>query len=168
MLKLSNFIRAAIEAVMSAPINNASIGLKSKKRGFSTCRTFTLFLPCRQRCRTLSFGRYIEVCTKHWCVRIEEHYLHGKGVVLYLARYCKGGPIDPRQLKQITADVVTMSYLDHRDQRIKQQRLKPKDFITRLLQHVPPKSLHTIRYYRLYASASTLRYEPCQQQCGAV
>ena len=111
---------------------------------------------------------YRSLYKKHWCVRIEERYAHGKGVVLYLARYCKGGPVDPRQLKQITADVVTMSYLDHRDKRIKQQRLKPMDFISRLLQHVPPKGLHTIRYYGLYASASKLRYQRCQQQCGTV
>lgn len=111
---------------------------------------------------------YRSVYKKHWCVRIEERYAHGKGVVLYLARYCKGGPVDPRQLKQITADVVKMSYLDHRDQRIKQQRLKPMDFITRLLQHVPPKGLHTIRYYGLYASASKLRYQRCRQQCGTI
>nr|WP_269751431.1 transposase [Denitrificimonas caeni] len=111
------------------------------------------------------WSMYRSLYKKHWCVRIEERYAHGKGVVLYLARYCKGGPVDPRQLKQITADVVTMSYLDHRD---KQQRLKPMDFITRLLQHVPPKGLHTICYYGLYASASTLRYEPCRQQCGTV
>ena len=111
---------------------------------------------------------YRSLYKKHWCVRIEERYAHGKGVVLYLARYCKGGPVDPRQLKQMTADVVTMSYLDHRDKRIKQQRLKPMDFISRLLQHVPPKGLHTIRYYGLYASASRLRYERCKEECGTV
>lgn len=114
------------------------------------------------------WSMYRSLYKKHWCVRIEERYAHGKGVVLYLARYCKGGPVDPRQLKQMTANVVTMSYLDHRDKRIKQQRLKPMDFITRLLQYVPPKSLHTIRYYGLYASASKLRYERCRQECGTV
>lgn len=111
---------------------------------------------------------YRSLYKKHWCVRIEERYAHGKGVVLYLARYCKGGPVDPRQLKQITSDAVTMSYLDHRDKRIKQQRLKPMDFITRLLQHVTPKGLHTIRYYGLYASASKSRYLLCRQQCGTL
>ncbi len=69
------------------------------------------------------WSMYRGLYKKHWCVRIEERYAHGKGVVLYLARYCKGGPVDPRQLKQMSADVVTMSYLDHRDKRIKQQRL---------------------------------------------
>ena len=61
-----------------------------------------------------------------------------------------------------------MSYLAHPDKHIKQQRLKPMGFITRLLQHAPPKSLHTTRYYGLYASTSKLWYERCCQQCGAV
>ena len=96
---------------------------------------------------------------KHWCARIDECYAHGKGVVLYLARYCKGGPVDPRQLKQMIADVITMSYLDHRDKCIKQQRLKPIDFITRLLQHVPLKA------YILFVITGCMlrraRYEQC-------
>lgn len=117
---------------------------------------------------TQFWSMYRSLYKKHWCVRIEERYAHGNGVVLYLARYCKGGPVDPRQLKQVTADVVKMSYLDHRDKRIKQQRLKPMYFITRLLQHVPPKGLHTIRYYGPYASASKLRYQQCQQQIGTL
>lgn len=114
------------------------------------------------------WAMYQSLYQKHWCVRIEERYAHGKGVVLYLARYCKGGPVDPRQLKQMNADTVTMSYLDHRDKRIKQQQLKPMDFITRLLQHVPPTGLHTLRYYGLYAPASKLRYQRSRQQCGTV
>ena len=61
-----------------------------------------------------------------------------------------------------------MSYLDHRDKRIKQQRLKPMDFITLLLQHVPPTGVQTIRYYGLEASASTGRDERCRQECGTV
>lgn len=58
-----------------------------------------------------------------------------------------------KQIKKMTADVKTMSY---REKRIKQQRLKPMDFITRPLQHVPPKGLHTIRYCELYALTSQL------------
>lgn len=73
---------------------------------------------------------------RHWCVRIEECYAHGKGVVLCLARYCKAGPVHQRKLKQMSSGVVTMSYLDYRDKRIKQQRLKTVGFINRLLHHV--------------------------------
>lgn len=105
---------------------------------------------------------------KEWNVRIEDKYAHGKGVVLYLARYCKGGPINPTQIKSVTAKKVEMSYLDHRTSRIKMQRLKPEDLINRLLQHVPVKGLHTIRYYGLYSSASKKSYEVVRNQFGNV
>ena len=36
---------------------------------------------------------------KQWSVRIEQRYEHGKGVMLYLSRYLKGGPVSPEQLR---------------------------------------------------------------------
>lgn len=38
---------------------------------------------------------------KSWCVRIEEQYAHGKGVLVYLSRYLKGGPIRASQIIQL-------------------------------------------------------------------
>lgn len=111
---------------------------------------------------------YRALYQKHWNVRIEERYHHGKGVVLYLARYCKGGPVHPKQLQSVTNKAVTMRYLDHRDKRVKYQRLAPMDFIKRLLQHVPPSGLHTVRYYGLYASACKAKYQHCRNLLGTV
>ncbi len=111
---------------------------------------------------------YRSLYEKSWSVRIEERYEHGKGVLLYLARYCKGGPVDPRQLKRVESDVVEMSYLDHRDKRIKVQRLKPQEFIRRVLLHVPPQGLHTVRYYGLYAAAAKDDYQRCRKVCGTL
>lgn len=105
---------------------------------------------------------------KSWSVRIEERYEHGKGVILYLARYCKGGPVNPRQLKRVDADVIEMSYLDHRDKRVKSQCLTPLEFIQRVLLHVPPQGLHTLRYYGLYAPAAKQDYLRCRKACGTL
>lgn len=105
---------------------------------------------------------------KDWSVRIEERYEHGKGVALYLARYCKGGPVNPVQIQSVDAQTVHMSYLDHRDKRTKVQRLRPLEFIERLLQHVPTPGFHTVRYYGLYASAAKRRYAPCLAHLGCV
>lgn len=102
---------------------------------------------------------YRSLYRKAWSVRIEERYEHGKGVMLYLARYCKGGPLHPDQIKGWHGDQLTMSYLDHRDKRIKQQRLSPLQLIQRLLQHVPATGVHTVRYYGLYAPAAKERYQ---------
>ena len=111
---------------------------------------------------------YRSLYQKSWSVRIQERYEHGKGVLLYLARYCKGGPVDPRQLKRVEPDVVEMSYLDHRDKRTKLQQLKPQEFIRRVLLHVPPPGLHTIRYFGLYAPAAKGDYQRCRQVCGTL
>lgn len=103
---------------------------------------------------------------KEWSVRIEERYAHGKGVMLYLARYCKGGPLHPEQIKAWDGKQIDMSYLDHRDHRIKQQRLTPQELIQRLLQHVPARGVHTVRYYGLYAPAAKRRYQRALSQHG--
>ena len=96
---------------------------------------------------------------KDWSVRIEERYRHGKGVMLYLARYCKGGPLRPGQIKAWEGQHLEMSYLDHRDKRIKRQRLSATQLSQRLLQHVPPTGVHTVRYYGLYAPTAKRRHK---------
>jgi hypothetical protein len=111
---------------------------------------------------------YRSLYKKSWSVRIEERYEHGKGVLLYLARYCKGGPVNPRQLKRIDAAGIEMSYLDHRDKRVKSQRLRPEEFIRRVLLHVPPQGLHTLRYYGFYAPAAKQDYRRCRKACGTL
>jgi hypothetical protein len=96
---------------------------------------------------------------KEWSVRIEDRYAHGKGVMLYLARYCKGGPMRPEQIRGWDGKRLEMSYLDHRDKRIKRQQLTPLQLIQRLLQHVPASGVHTVRYYGLYAPAAKQRHQ---------
>lgn len=105
---------------------------------------------------------------KEWSVRIEERYGHGKGVMLYLARYCKGGPFNPKQIVSSNGREIEMRYLDHRDQRIKHQRLKPLQLIQRLLQHVPAMGVHTARYYGLYAPAAKRRHAEAVAQHGSL
>jgi len=59
--------------------------------------------------------------TKAWSVRIEEQYDTGRGVMLYLSRYMKGGPLNPRQIKRCDNERVDLSYKDHRDKRTKKR-----------------------------------------------
>lgn len=100
--------------------------------------------------RILQRGLY----KKAWSVRIQERYGHGRGVLLYLARYCKGGPLKPEQLLGGTAERVLLRYFDHREQRQRTLVLSPAQLCERLLWHVPPMGVHTVRYYGLYAAAS--------------
>ena len=56
-----------------------------------------LRLPADQN-REVFYANYKAAYSKTWCVRIEDQYAHGKGVLVYLTRYLKGGPIHPSQI----------------------------------------------------------------------
>lgn len=111
---------------------------------------------------------YRSLYKKEWSVRIEERYEHGKGVLLYLARYCKGGPLNPKQIRSSDDRSINLSYLDHRDKQTKEMSLEPKEFFRRLLEHVPPGGVHTVRYYGLYAPASKKKHQFCAESLGTL
>jgi hypothetical protein len=103
---------------------------------------------------------------KSWNVRIQERYPHGQGVMLYLARYVKGGAITDRRLVQATAHDVTFGYVDHHDQRAKQMTLSTENFIQRVLWHVPEPGQHTVRHYGLYAHHGRDKRSLCRMHLG--
>ncbi len=104
---------------------------------------------------------------KQWSVRIQEKYTHGKGVVLYLAHYMKGGPINPKQIISCKKKV-TFLYKDHRTQKIKSLSLKIEDFMRRILWHVPEVGVHVVRHFGLYASKSQKKRDCCRQVVGGL
>lgn len=104
---------------------------------------------------------------KAWSVRIQERYEHGRGVLLYLSRYIKGGPIKPEQIQRLNDRQITFSYLDHREKRRKQLELSLDEFMRRILMHVPEPKVHTLRHYGLYASQAGQARQTCQEQLGA-
>lgn len=89
---------------------------------------------------------------KEWCVHVQPRYRHGGGVLMYLARYVRGGPLREHQLQALTDTHVTFRYTDHRDQRTKPMRLPVTEFLLRLTAHVPEPGSHVVRYAGLYAS----------------
>ena len=103
---------------------------------------------------------------KPWSVRIEERYEHGKGIMLYLSRYVKSGPINPNQIEQCDDRGLVFRYLDHRDKRHKSKRLRLSEFTERLLMHVPAVGVHTVRSYGLYASSCKTKRELCRKMLG--
>ena len=109
-----------------------------------------------------------QVYRKSWCVRIEPKYAHGRGVMRYLSRYLRGGPINPGQIKQCDSSGIGFQYKDHRDQRRKLMRLKPEEFLRRMLLHVPEKGVHTVRHYGLYAGASRDKRNRCREVVGGL
>lgn len=88
-------------------------------------------------------------------VKILEQYEHGLGVVRYLARYIHGGPLGNRRLER-TPDG-KLRFRARRGEgdpaeRYGEVRLTSQELTLRLLEHVPPHRLPTIRSYGLYAS----------------
>lgn len=109
---------------------------------------------------------YKSAYKKTWCVHVEERYEHGKGVMLYLGRYLKGGPLNPKQITGCDSRSVSFNYKDHKTQRIASLRLDWVDFLKRMLTHVPVTGKHTVRFYGLYSTASKKRREQCIEKLG--
>lgn len=111
-------------------------------------------------------GLHSAAYRKEWSVRIEERYAHGQGVMLYLSRYLKGGPLNPKQIDVRSTEKANLRYLDHRDKRIKGMELSWQELMNRLLLHVPAIGKHTIRYYGLYAPSAKSAYQNALKQWG--
>ena len=85
---------------------------------------------------------------KKWNVKICKKYRHGNGVVTYLARYLRGGPISNHRIKEVTASHVVF------DCGREKQELMPlpiEEFIRRFFYHVPPPRSILVRSYGLYS-----------------
>lgn len=128
-------------------------------------RTGEIILPPDLK-RTALDAQLSALYKKSWSVRIQERYAHGAGVMRYLARYIKGGPLNERCIVHANANTVSFSYKDHRDGKRKVQRLSSADFLSRIMWHVPEPGLHTIRHYGLYAHQSRQKRNLCRQQLG--
>lgn len=100
---------------------------------------------------------------KTWNVRIQERYEHGRGVMLYLSRYVKGGAIKNPQLLNACDQHVTFRYKDHHDHKHKTLPMSQKDFIERVLWHVPEPGQHTVRHYGLYAHKGRDKRNRCRR-----
>jgi len=103
---------------------------------------------------------------KSWNVRIQERYPQGRGVMLYLSRYVKGGAITDKRVFVVNLEQVIFGYTDHRDQKHKTMTLPTEHFIQRVLWHVPEPGQHTVRHYGLYAHQGQAKRAVCRAQLG--
>lgn len=102
----------------------------------------------------LSLARFRSLTNKlgrqDWVVHCCKPYRHGRGVVTYLSRYVRSGPIKNQQITRVDDQGITFVYRNHRTSRQARQVLTPARFILRLCDHVPQRGKPTIRYYGLY------------------
>ena len=91
-----------------------------------------------------------------WNVCIMERYRHGAGVVTYLARYLRGGPIKNARLVAWDGERVTFLYRTRAEETdagapaCQRMTLSVADFLQRWLQHVPLPQTRVVRSYGLY------------------
>jgi hypothetical protein len=107
-----------------------------------------------------------------WNVRIMERYRHGAGVMTYLARYLRGGPIKNARLVAWDGDSVTFTYrapgAESASGAPRRQRmtLPVADFLQRWLLHVPGPHTRVVRSYGLYHHAYTAALAHCRAALG--
>jgi hypothetical protein len=91
---------------------------------------------------------------KEWVVHCCKRYDYGEGVATYLARYVRGGPFNPRQIKGISQGNVRFVYRSHQTKRQETAVLEVEQFIRRWLNHIPLPGKASVRYAGLYSSAA--------------
>ena len=102
---------------------------------------------------------------KPWVVNRKPRYEHGKGVLIYLARYIRGGPIKDRRLISLDHETVTFR-VSRRSEKERNMTLTVEEFLERVLTHVPSPGFRVVRNYGLYHHAHREKLESCRQQLG--
>ena len=107
-----------------------------------------------------------------WNVRIMERYRHGAGVVTYLARYLRGGPIKNARLVAYDGDRVTFTYRARQEEADagpaspQRMTLPVADFLQRWLLHVPVPQTRVVRSYGLYHPTQAEALAVCRTALG--
>jgi hypothetical protein len=105
-----------------------------------------------------------------WHVHIRERYPHGTGVLTYLARYLRGGPIANPRLVSCTPHVVTLRYRLNGEHAGSPGSglltLSIVEFIRRDLLHVLEPGTKVVRCYGLYAPTKRAALAVCRAQLG--
>jgi hypothetical protein len=107
-----------------------------------------------------------------WHVRIQEKYAHGEGVVTYLARYLRGGPIHNGRLIEFDGKEVSFWYKNNREEgedgagKSGVMRLKVGELLGRLFLHVPEPGTQVVRRYGIYKGKKFLELEQSRKELG--
>jgi Putative transposase len=119
-------------------------------------------LPAGQRRQQVE-NRLNQLGRAKWHVHIRERYPYGQGVLVYLARYVRGGPIANRRLLACDGQQVVLGYEERakgpgRQAKRGTMRLPLAQFIGRWRLHVPPPGAVRVRCWGLYAHTQGARW----------
>jgi hypothetical protein len=107
-----------------------------------------------------------------WNVHIRERYRHGAGVVTYLARYLRGGPIKNARLVAWDGERVTFTCRPRQEEAEGGSAASPRltlsvaDFLQRCLLHVPVPQTRVVRSYGLYHPTQAAALTGCRAALG--
>jgi hypothetical protein len=107
-----------------------------------------------------------------WNVHIRERYRHGAGVVTYLARYLRGGPIKNARLVAWDGERVTFTCRPRQEEADAGPAAPPcmtvlvADFLQRWLLHVPVPQTRVVRSYGLYHPTQAEVLAVCRATLG--
>jgi hypothetical protein len=107
-----------------------------------------------------------------WNVWIMERYRHGVGVVTYLARYLRGGPIKNARLVAYDGERVTFLHRARQEATAgrtaapQRMTLSVVAFLQRLLLHVPMPQTRVVRSYGLYQPTHAAALAVCRTHLG--
>ncbi|MBA4417768.1 MAG: IS91 family transposase [Syntrophus sp. (in: bacteria)] len=90
---------------------------------------------------------------KNWSVHIKARH-EAESILLYLARYIRGGAISNRRIISFADNQVVFSYKNSNRTKKETMPLTAHDFIKRYLLHVPAPFTKVVRYYGLYAPSA--------------
>jgi hypothetical protein len=107
-----------------------------------------------------------------WNVHIRERYRHGAGVVTYLARYLRGGPLKNARLVAWEGERVTFTCRARSEEAAGDHPTAPQitlavaDFFQRWLLHVPVPQTRVVRSYGLYQPTQAAALAVCRAHLG--
>jgi hypothetical protein len=107
-----------------------------------------------------------------WNVHIRERYRHGAGVVTYLARYLRGGPLKNSRLVAYDGARVTFTSRARQEEANtgpaspQRMTLSLADFLQRWLLHVPVPQTRVVRSYGLYHPTQAEALAVCRTALG--
>lgn len=98
-----------------------------------------------------------------WSVWVAQRYPHGRGVVQYLSGHLRGGPVHDGRILSYDGKTVRLALRGEET-----MDLPAREFVGRLLQHVPVRNLRVVRHYGLYAHTQKDARERARRQLPAV
>ena len=103
---------------------------------------------------------------KKWNVHIRERYDHGKGILIYLSRYMRGGAISNKRIASYTEKGISFQYRTSEASKQGVMTLSAADFIQRYFLHVPEPHTKVVRSYGLYAPTAEDELSLCRYRFG--